>query len=97
MMPDHIHLLLSIPPKYSVSGVMGYLKGKSAMMIFERHTNLKYKFGNRNFWATGYYVSTVGLNETTIAKYIREQEKQDQITDNLTTKEYVDPFKGTAK
>ena len=97
MMSDHIHLLLTIPPKYSVSGVMGYLKGKSAMMIFERHSNLKYKFGNRNFWATGYYVSTVGLNEATIAKYIREQEKQDQITDNLTTKEHVDPFKGTAK
>ena len=63
MMPDHIHLLLSIPPKYSVSQFMGYLKGKSAMMIFERHANLKYKFGNRNFWATGYYVSTVGINK----------------------------------
>ena len=97
MMPDHIHLLLSIPPKYSVSQVMGYLKGKSAMMIFERHSNLKYKFGNRNFWATGYYVSMVGLNEATITKYIREQEKQDQIEDNLSTKEYNDPFKGPAK
>lgn len=62
MMPDHVHLLVSIPPKYSVSQIMGYLKGKSAMMIFERHANLKYKFGNRNFWATGYYVSTVGIN-----------------------------------
>ena len=97
LMPDHIHLLISIPPKYSVSSVMGYLKGKSAMMIFERHSNLKYKYGNRNFWATGYYVSTVGLNEATVAKYIREQEKQDQMTDKLTTKEHSDPFKGAAK
>ena len=97
LMPDHIHLLVSIPPKYSVSAVMGYLKGKSAMMIFERHANLKYKYGNRNFWATGYYVSTVGLNEATVAKYIREQEKQDQMMDKLTTKEYKDPFKGPAR
>ena len=97
MMPDHIHLLLSIPPKYSVSSFMGYLKGKSAMMIFDRHRNLKYKFGNRRFWATGYYVSTVELNEATIAKYIRKQEKQDQIEDELYTKEYEDPFKGVAK
>jgi len=95
MMPDHVHLLLSIPPKYSVSQIMGYLKGKSAMMIFERHANLKYKFGNRNFWATGYYVSTVGLNTATIEKYIREQEKQDQIEDSLSKKEYTDPFKGS--
>ena len=97
MMPDHIHLLLSIPPKYSVSSFMGYLKGKSAMMIFDRHSNLKYKFGNRRFWATGYYVSAVELNEATIAKYIRKQEKQDQIEDELYTKEYEDPFKGVAK
>ena len=94
MMPDHIHLLVSIPPKYSVSQFRGYLKGKSAMMIFERHANLKYKFGNRNFWATGYYVSTVGLNEQTIQKYIQEQEKQDQIEDKLGRREYEDPFKG---
>ena len=94
MMPDHIHLLLSIPPKYSVSQIMGYLKGKSAMMIFERHANLKYKFGNRHFWAEGYYVSTVGLNTATIQKYIREQEREDQIMDKLKTKEYIDPFKG---
>ena len=94
MMSDHIHLLLSIPPKYSVSQIMGYLKGKSAMMIFERHANLKYKFGNRHFWAEGYYVSTVGLNTATIQKYIREQEKEDQIMDKLKTKEYIDPFKG---
>lgn len=95
MMPDHVHLLISIPPKYSVSQFMGYLKGKSAMMIFERHANLKYKFGNRNFWTTGYYVSTVGLNTATIQKYIREQEKQDQIEDSLSRKEYTDPFKGS--
>ena len=94
MMPDHIHLLLSIPPKYSVSQIMGYLKGKSVMMIFERHANLKYKFGNRHFWAEGYYVSTVGLNTATIQKYIREREKEDQIMDKLKTKEYIDPFKG---
>ena len=97
MMLDHVHLLLSIPPKFSVSQIMGYLKGKSAMMIFERHSNLKYKFGNRNFWATGYYVSTVGLNEATIAKYIREQEKQDQIMDKITKKELENPFKGQVK
>ncbi|KAA8666380.1 IS200/IS605 family transposase [Clostridium sp. HV4-5-A1G] len=97
MMPDHIHLLLSIPPKTSVSSFMGYLKGKSSMMIFDRHSNLKYKFGNRHFWAEGYYVSTVGLNEATIAKYIREQEKDDQIMDKITTKELKNPFKGTVK
>ncbi len=94
-MPDHIHLLVSIPPKISVSSFMGYLKGKSAMMIFERHANLKYRFGNRNFWATWYYVSTVGLNTATIQKYIREQEKQDQIEDSLSGKEYGNPFKGS--
>ena len=92
---DHIHMCIKIPPKYSVSSVIGFLKGKSAMMIFERHANLKCKFGNRNFWAEGYYVSTVGLNTATIQKYIREQEKEDQIMDKLKTKEYVDPFKGS--
>ena len=97
MMPDHIHLLLSIPPKIRISDFMGYLKGKSAMMIFDRHSNLKYKFGNRNFWATGYYVSTVGLNEATITKYIREQDKADQIMDKITTKELENPFKGVAR
>ncbi|MDF2531325.1 MAG: transposase IS200-family protein [Clostridia bacterium] len=94
LMPDHIHMLVSIPPKYSVSSFMGYLKGKSALMVFERHANLKYKYGNRHFWAEGYYVSTVGLNEATVAKYIREQEKQDQMRDKLSVKEYEDPFKG---
>jgi len=92
MMPDHIHMLLSIPPKYSVSSVMGYLKGKSALMIFERHANLKYKYGNRHFWCEGYYVSTVGLNEETIKKYIAEQEQRDQAVDRLSVKEYKDPF-----
>ena len=92
MMPDHIHLLVEIPPKMSVSQFMGYLKGKSAMMIFNRHANLKYKFGNRNFWATGYYVSTVGLNDQTVAKYIREQEGHDIAMDKLSVKEYQNPF-----
>ena len=92
MMPDHVHMLLSIPPKYSVSSVMGYLKGKSALMIFERHANLKYKYGNRHFWCEGYYVSTVGLNEETIKKYIAEQEQRDQAVDRLSAKEYNDPF-----
>ena len=94
LMSDHVHLLLSIPPKYAVSSIMGYLKGRSSMMIFEWHANLKYKFGNKHFWATGYYVSTVGLNSATVEKYIRDQEKADQIEDRLTTKEYADPFKG---
>ena len=93
--PDHIHMLVEIPPKMSVAGYIGFLKGKSSLMIFQRHGNLKYKFGNRHFWATGYYVSTVGLNEATIKKYIREQEKQDMLEDKLTTKEYDDPFKGS--
>ena len=86
LMPDHVHLLMSIPPKYSVSSVMGYLKGKSALMIFERHANLKYKYGNRHFWSEGYYVSTVGLNEETIRKYIAEQEQRDQALDRLSVK-----------
>ena len=97
MMPDHIHLLVEIPPKMSVSQFMGYLKRKSAMMIFERHANLKYKFGNRHFWATGYYVSTVGIQEKALRKYIQEQEKQDQIEDKISTKEYENPFKGQAR
>ena len=93
-MPDHVHMLVSIPPKISVSAFMGYLKGKSALMIFEKHSNLKYKYGNRHFWAEGYYVSTVGLNESTIKKYIQEQEKHDQALDKLNVREYEDPFKG---
>lgn len=92
LMPDHVHMLVSIPPKMSVSNFMGYLKGKSSLIIFEKHGNLKYKFGNREFWAEGYYVSTVGLNEATISKYIREQEAHDQALDGLSVKEYEDPF-----
>jgi len=92
MMPDHVHLLLSIPPKTSISSFMGYLKGKSALMMFDRHANLKYKFGNWHFWAEGYYVTTVGLNEATIKKYIQEQEKADIALDKLSVKEYEDPF-----
>ncbi|MGO2723355.1 MAG: IS200/IS605 family transposase [Lactobacillus sp.] len=97
MMPDHVHLLLSIPPKISVSSFMGYLKGKSALMMFDQHANLKYKFGNRHFWSEGYYVSTVGMNETTIKKYIQDQEKHDQAVDKLSVREYEDPFKGQGK
>ena len=93
LMPDHIHMLVSIPPKTSVSSFMGYLKGKSALMIFDKHANLKYKFGNRHFWAEGYYVSTVGLNEATIRKYIQDQERDDIAMDKLSVKEYEDPFK----
>ena len=95
MMPDHVHLLLSIPPKYSVLQIMRYLKGKSALIMFDKHANLKYKFGNRHFWAEGYYVSTVGLNEATIKQYIQEQEKHDIALDKLSVKEYEAPFKGS--
>ena len=91
---DHVHLCLSIPPSEKVSDVVGYIKGKSALMMFDRHANLKYKYGNRHFWAEGYYVSTVGLNEATIKKYIQEQEKHDIAMDKLSVKEYEDPFKG---
>ena len=93
-MPDHIHMLVRIPPKIAVSNSMGYLKGKSSLMIFERHANLKYKYGNRNFWAKGFFVSTVGLDTNKVQEYIREQEKEDMMQDNLSSKEYKDPFKG---
>ena len=93
MMPDHVHLLVLIPPRISVSSFMGYLKGKSALMMFDRHANLKYKYGNRHFWAEGYYVSTVGLNEATIKKYIQDQEKHDIALDKLSVREREDPFK----
>ena len=92
---DHIHMLISIPPKYSISQIMGCLKGKSSLMIYEKYANMKYKYGNRHFWCRGYYVSTVGLNEATIRKYIAEQEAHDIAMDKLTTKEYEDPFKGS--
>lgn len=90
--PDHIHLLVSIPPKISVSSFMGYLKGKSSLMIFDRHANLKYKYGNRHFWCKGYYVDTVGKNKKVIAEYIRNQLQEDIATDQMSIKEYVDPF-----
>lgn len=93
-MPDHIHMLVRIPPKIAVSNFMGYLKGKSSLMIFERHANLKYKYGNRNFWAKGFFVSTVGLDTKKVQEYIRDQEKEDMMQDNLSNKEYKDPFKG---
>ena len=91
---DHIHMLVSIPPKYSVSQIMGYLKGKSSIMIFDRHANLKYKYGNRKFRSTGYYVSTVGKNEKKIAEYVRNQLKEDYVQDQMCIKEYIDPFTG---
>lgn len=92
--PDHIHMLLSIPPKYSVSAFMGYLKGKSSLIIFERHAQLKYRYGNRKFWCKGYYVDTVGRNKEAIRKYIREQLQEDHIAEQLTLKEFEDPFTG---
>ena len=93
--PDHIHMLISFSPKYSISYVMGYLKGKSSLMIFDRHANLKYKYGNRHFWARGYFVDTVGKNKKKIQEYIRNQLQQDQIADQLSLKEFVDPFTGS--
>ena len=90
--PDRIHMLLSIPPKYSVSQIMGFFKGKSSLMIFDRHANLKYKYGNRHFWARGYYVDTVGRNKKQIQEYIKNQLMEDQIADQISIKEYVGPF-----
>ena len=92
--PDHIHMLVRIPPKYSVSQIMGYLKGKSSLMIFERHANLKYKYGNRHFWCRGYYVDTVGKNAKKIEEYIRNQLQEDLEYDQMSLKEYIDPFTG---
>ena len=92
---DHVHMLISIPPKFSVSQIMGYLKGKSSLMIFDRHANLKYKYGNRHFWARGYYVDTVGRNKKQIQEYIRNQLAEDKLSDQLTLKEFVDPFTGS--
>ena len=91
---DHIHMLISIPPKYSVAQIMGYLKGKSSLMIFEKYANLKYKYGNRHFWCRGYYVSTVGANRKAIQEYIRNQLQEDYTDDQMSIKEHVDPFKG---
>ena len=93
--PDHIHMLVSIPPHLSVAQFMGYLKGKSSLMIFDRHANLKYKYGNRHFWCRGYYVDTVGRNEKKIAEYVRNQLQEDIVADQLSLKEYIDPFTGS--
>ena len=92
---DHIHMLVSIPPKMSVSRAMGILKGKSALMIFDRFANLKYKYGNRHFWCRGYFVDTVGRNKTAITKYIQNQVEEDQMVEQMSMKEYIDPFMGT--
>ena len=91
---DHIHMLISIPPKYSVAQIMGYLKGKSSLMIYEKYANMKYKYGNRHFWCRGYYVSTVGRNRRTIEQYIRNQLQEDLEADQMSITEYIDPFTG---
>ena len=93
--PDHIHMLVSIPPNLSVSQFMGYLKGKSSLMIFDRHANLKYKYGNRHFWCRGYYVNTAGADTRAITSYIQNQLTADQMLEQLTFKEYIDPFTGS--
>ena len=92
--PDHIHMLLEISPKYSVSQIMGYLKGKSSLIIFDRHANLKYKYGNRHFWCRGYYVDTAGKNAKKIQEYIRNQLEEDYMADQISMKEFIDPFTG---
>ena len=91
---DHIHMYVEIPPKYAVSDVVGYLKGKSSLMIFDRHANLKNKYGNRHFWCRGYYVDTVGKNEKKIAEYVRNQLQEDALSDQIGIREYFDPFTG---
>ena len=91
---DHTHMLVSIPPHISISQFMGYLKGKSSLMIFDRHANLKYKYGSRHFWCRGYYVDTVGRNKKVIAEYIRNQLEEDCAADQISIKEYMDPFTG---
>lgn len=92
--PDHIHMLLEIPPKYSVSQIMGYLKGKSSLIIFDRHANLKYKYGNRHFWCRGYYIDTAGKNAKKIQEYIKNQLEEDYMADQISMKEFIDPFTG---
>lgn len=94
---DHIHMYVSIPPKLSVSSFVGFLKGKSALILFERHASLKYKYGQRHFWCRGFYVDTVGRNEKAIKEYIQNQEKEDMIADQISIKEYTDPFKNDSK
>ena len=91
---DHVHLLVMIPPKISVSGFMGYLKGKSSLIIYQKFGTAKYKYRCREFWCRGYYVDTVVNNKAAVQKYIQEQEKEDMISDQITMKEYLDPFKG---
>jgi len=91
---EHVHMLIKIPPKHSVSSIMGYLKGKSSLMIFDRHANLKYKYGNRHFWCRGYYVDTAGKNAKKIEAYIRNQIQEDAISDQISLSEYIDPFTG---
>ena len=91
---DHIHMLISVPPKYSISQIMGYLKGKGSLMIFEKYANLKYKYGNRHFWCRGFYVDTVGRNKKAIAEYIKNQLHEDKEAEQLSIKEYIDPFTG---
>ena len=93
--PDHIHMLVAIPPSLSVAQFVGYLKGKSALMIFDRHANLKYMYGNRHFWCRGHYVDTVGRNARTIEEYIKNQVQEDIDADPISFKEYVDPFTGS--
>ena len=93
--PDHIHMLVCIPPHLSIAQFMGFLKGKSSLMIFDRHANLKYKYGSRHFWCRGYYVDTVGRNKKVIEQYIREQLEEDFSSDQISMKEYIDPFTGT--
>ena len=93
--PDHIHMLVSIPPSISVSAFVGYLKGKSALMIFDKHANLKYRYGNRHFWCRGYYVDTVGRNKKAIENYIRNQLQEDIANDQISMKEFIDPFTGS--
>jgi putative transposase len=93
--PDHIHMLISISPKYSVAQIMGYIKGKSSLMIFDRHANMKYRYGNRHFWCRGYYVDTVGRNKKAIQEYIRNQLQEDIANDQISLKEYIDPFTGS--
>lgn len=95
--PDNIHMLVSIPPYMSVAQFMGTLKSKSALMIFDRHANLKYKYGNRNFWCRGYYVDTVGKNEKMIKEYIRRQLEEDYTSDQISLKEFTDPFTGNKR
>ena len=92
---DHVHMLVSMPPHLSVSQFMGFLKGKSTLMIFDRHANLKYKYGSRHFWCRGYYVDTVGKNKKVIEEYIRNQLSEDEMMDQITMKEYIDPFTGS--